>query len=573
MSERGVLGGVIRSFGSTPAFWVVVILALVCAVFLGSQKLQPCDDAHITFRHVKNLVEHGRLAWNLTGDPVLGSTSPAFVLALAGVCKVLGVGQIDQAALYLNAVFHFLMVIFTYLVGRDLIRRPLPAILLAALVGSNAINIFIASQGFESAMLGATLLATLYFVRLGRDRLSVVLASAAPLIRPEGILLTPLVWGYLVVTRRFRKQLLIPYFLIPLAWIAFSSAYYGSPIPHAIAAKKRFASIYRPYTGEDLNLVGRLPGVLSHAAGLWNQPAGDLMLTGSSSREFETTLQVIRRWIMLLGLPFAITAVCLRPDGRVLYLLYAPLFLLLYGWIGHTQAWYFPSFIAFSIVLLFSGWVWGVDLLLGKAEALTGRRISKWKTALPVTLVVFLAFITVNNYAVNRGEHDHRHRGLLFPPNPWGSLWDMWEIQRYHYYRQAAKLLNAQATPRAVVMISEVGVIGYYYEGEVFDTVGLCSPKALEFYPPPAWDIRDPEGKYYTRANNFTPTNMIMEIKPDFVVNSRFYLFNLLRAGSPFLEEYEETARFGRVWGEPILIYKRRTSPEPDESAEDEFSL
>ena len=35
-----------------------------------------CDDAYITFRHAKNLVEAGRPAWNLTGDPVLGSTSP-----------------------------------------------------------------------------------------------------------------------------------------------------------------------------------------------------------------------------------------------------------------------------------------------------------------------------------------------------------------------------------------------------------------------------------------------------------------------------------------------------------------
>jgi hypothetical protein len=51
---------------------------------------------------------------------------------------------------------------------------------------------------------------------------------------------------------------------------------------------------------------------------------------------------------------------------------------------------------------------------------------------------------------------------------------------------------------------------------------------------------------------------MVRVLKPTYVVNARLYIRNLLRPGSPFLSEYEEVARLGRVWGEPVVIYRRR---------------
>ncbi|UCE60757.1 MAG: hypothetical protein JSU63_03200 [Phycisphaerales bacterium] len=547
------------AFGSPAVFWLVVVLGVVCAWFLTAQKLQPSDDAYITFRHVRNLLEHGRPAWNLSGDPVLGTTTPAFMLTLALFCRVLWLDRVDQAALYLNAVFQFLSVLLSYLIARDLFRRTVPAILFALLIGFNSVSAYISSQGFESTMLTAAVLGGLYFVRAGRVSLGLVLASVAPLIRPEGILLTPLLWGHILLKRRFKKRLLFAYLTVPLAWLAVSAAYYGSPIPHAIQAKKRFPSIYKPYTGNDVRLLPRLPGALHQAVGLWEDPAGTLVLTGSASREFETTVGRWRRWILSLGLPLALICAIARPDGAMLYWLYAPLFLLLYGWIGHTQPWYFPSFVVFSILLLFGGWVCAIDLALSRLTRRNDGRIPWWRgLRFGATLLVFLALMTVNNYSANTGQYDHAHRGPIFPRNPWGSLWNLWEVQRYGYYRKAAEFLNSQTTGDAVVLMSEVGVFGYFYPGDVIDTVGLCSPEALAFYPPPEWDIRDSQGRYYTKANNFTPTEMVMALKPDYVVNSRFYLFNLFRRGSFFPEEYEEISRFGRVWGQPLLVFRRR---------------
>ncbi len=561
---RPTIERIMKAFGSTRICCLVVALAGVCSLFLISQKLQPCDDAYITFRHVKNFLEFGRPSWNLTGDPVLGSTTPAFLFTLTLFCAVFRVDQVDQAALYLNATFHFLLFILAFLVGMDLLRKVLPALLLAALIGVNAVNVCISSAGFESSMFLATLFGSLYCVRLERDRSALFLSSLAPLIRPEGIVVVALVWGYIFCRRRFKKRLLLAFLPLPLLWLTFSTAYYGSPIPHTIHAKKKFPAIYKPYTGNEVNLVDRLPSVPSHAWDLWEHHAGSLLLSGSTSRDFETSLQKARRWIMFLGLPLTLLFIVVRPDGRIIYLLYPPMFLILFGWIGHTQRWYYPSFVVSSILILFVGWVRAFDYAFDTLPVVARKFVDHWKVPQIALLIIALLFVTVNNVKINHGEYDHRHRGALFPVNPWGALWDMWEIQRATLYRQAAEYLATRTDPSDVVLISEVGVFGYYYPGEVIDAIGLCTPAALDFYPPPEGDIRDPQGNYHNKGNNLTPTNMVMTLKPDFVVNSQFYTANLLRPGSPFLQEYREIHRFGRIWGEPVIIHERSSITTPN---------
>ncbi len=537
-------------FGSPGAAWAALAAATACAIFLVTQKLIPSDDAYITFRHARNLMDSLRPAWNIHGPPVLGSTCPAFVFLLAGFCKALGLAQVDNAALYLNAVFHFIIVVLTYLVGYELLGRALPSLLLAILVGINGVAVYIFSQGFETAMLTAFLLGSLYCVRQKHDYLALVLASLAPLVRPEGILAAVLVWAVLAWERRLSWQRLLVFSIVPAGWTIWATAYYGSPVPHSIVAKMQFSAIYFPYVDTPLDLVDRLRGTPRGVAALWRHPARSLVTDGWAAPEFETLGQLATRWIVLLMIPLALISLIRKRDG-VVYFLYPPLFLLLYGFVGHTQPWYFPSFVVFSIIALFCGLIRFVDLV----TSWMGRPAKG--TALAY-LAAFVVFLNANDYKINRGEFDYSHRGFLFPVNPWGVLWDLWEIQRFTHYRTAAEYLNSNANPGDRVLTSEVGVLGYYYRGEVIDSVGLCSPEALGFYPPPEWDIRDGAGNYYTRMNNFLPTLMVQSLKPEYIVNSQAYLFNLLQDGSSFPEEYEEVLRYGRIWGEPVLIFRRK---------------
>ena len=73
-------------------------------------------------------------------------------------------------------------------------------------------------------------------------------------------------------------------------------------------------------------------------------------------------------------------------------------------------------------------------------------------------------------------------------------------------------MLNRRGHPPEPALTSEVGVFGFFYRGEVIDTVGLCTPEALAFYPPPASDVWDERGRPLTYEDNLTPTRMVLDL-------------------------------------------------------------
>jgi len=542
-----------NEFGSLRWFLGVCALAGFAAGWLLWQGLQPCDDAYITFRHAKNLATHFTPAWNVTGDPVLGSTTPAFVALLGIPATLLGAGSIETIALAVNAVLHALVVVLVFLVALDLLERPWVALLAAALVAVNSVNVFVFSLGFENALLTATLLGCLYAARRGRPGIALVLASLAPLVRPEGLVATPLVWGHVILSKRFRPRLIAAYLAIPLAWVVLSTTYYGSPVPQPILAKKKFPAVYRPYRNEEVSLTDDLPALPGRAVSLWSGQAESLLLTARLDRGPESLRQTATWWIALAGLPLLVIGLALRRDGRLLYLLYPPLFLLLYAWVGRTEVWYWPSFVTFSVLILFSGCA---HTVLRAAES---TRLSRFRVGGVVVAGLFLLFLAANDYHLNGKEHADPGKAALYAGDPRGKSWQARERERFESYREAAAYLNAKcgASPTEAAVTSEVGVFGYYYAGPVIDSVGLCSPEALDFYPPPSWDIFDDKGRPRTWANNFVPTAMVTRLKPRFVVNSLVYIANLVRRGSPVLKTYRPVHKLGRAWGQPVYILER----------------
>jgi hypothetical protein len=123
-----------------------------------------------------------------------------------------------------------------------------------------------------------------------------------------------------------------------------------------------------------------------------------------------------------------------------------------------------------------------------------------------------------------------------------------------------AGVLNRRGARPEPVLTSEVGVFGFFYRGEVIDTVGLCSPEALDFYPPPASDVWDEQGRALSDADNLTPTRMVLDLKPAYVVNGLGFIRNLLRPGSPFLRDYTLVGEFGTAWGYPLHVYERTSA-------------
>jgi hypothetical protein len=523
----------------------VVLMALVAvaalvAVGLALQGSKPNDDAYITFRHAKHLAVHGRPAWNLDGAPVMGSSSPVWVAVLGGLGRIFGAERIPRLAFAANVLLLGAAAALAYLVAESLLGAPLPALLAALLVGTHGVNVFVAALGFEAPLLTAVLLAAPWAALGGRPVLALFLASLAPLVRPEGILATPVVWGC-VLARRPRSGWRLPlaaYGAVPLLWLVFASAYYGSPIPHSIAAKRLFPASHRPYEARQLDLTARVAELPRHLVSTWADPIEPAVYAGERRTGAPTAAEWAAFALCAIGSLALLVSLLLRRDPRALYFAYPPLFVGLYAWIGHLHAWYLPPLVTFVILLGYCG---AVFALAGAAE--------RWKRDRRHTAVaavaVFLAFLATGAYGFGAAR------------DPRGEPWPKWENERFAGYRRAAVFLNALPGTKPAALISEVGVFGWFYEGPVIDALGLCSPEVLRFFPPPREEAVDAEGRYRAPANNFVPGAMVAELRPAYVVNSVAYIAHLLEPGSRFHAEYRVVAELGEAWRHPIVIAKR----------------
>ncbi len=534
-----------------PFFAAALLLAVVAAAFVVSQTLRPSDDAYITYRHAKNLAHHGVPAWNLDGPPVLGSTAPAYMALLALWSRVTFTPDIPSAALWLNALLHGGAVLLVCICARDLTGSRSVALLTAGLIGFNSVIVVVASQGFENPLLLVLLLAAFLATRRKAWSLALALASIAPLVRPEGIIATPIVWTALLLNRAFRPAHLVWFGFVPTAWLLFSVAYYGSPIPQSVAVKRFTPIVFWPYTGESISLLDRalhLPGNVWAALRTW---ALRVLVNGNRLEAVTNPLRTILGGVVCVIVPVVWVYFARKRPADLVYLLYPACFVLFYAVVGNTSAWYFPSYIAFLLLTLFGG---GAALLRPLTARIGGDRA--WRAAVGAFA---LALLAANRYTYHRGDVDDARRWIYARDANSGD-WSGMERERYRSYRAAAERLNREpGAAGSTALISEVGVFGYFFDGNVYDPVGLCSPSAPGYYPPPESDLSDANGEPYRAANNVVPTSMLLGEEPDYVVNATIYMPHLLVAGSPLHRDYALLDdRSGTAWGEQVLIFARR---------------
>jgi hypothetical protein len=534
----------------------VLALAAIAAAFVVSQTARPSDDAYITFRHVKNLASHGVPAWNVDGPRVLGTTAPAYTAVLALWSRATFTRDIPTAALRLNALLHAGAVLLVFVCAKDLAGSGLVALLCAGLVAFNSVIVGVASQGFENSMLTDVLLGSFLAARHARWAPALALASIAPLVRPEGIAATPIVWGALFVHRAFRPVHFVYFGVIPLAWLVFSLAYYGSPIPQSVAAKRFTPIVFWPYTGEPISLFDRvlhLPMNLWAALKSWGLR---IVINGNRLEAVTNPLRMALGAVIGLAVPAVFAYHARTRPAMLIYLLYPFLFVGFYALVGHTSAWYFPSYVAFVLVLVFAGGAAAIRPWVVRARGETA-----WRAA----IVLFAAAL----FATNRYTY---HRGDTDDPRPWiyardanSGDWSGMERERYRSYRAAAERLNREpGAAEATALISEIGVFGYFFDGRVYDPVGLCSPSAPGYYPPSDADLIDSRGRPFRAANNVVPVRMLEGEQPDYVVNATIYMPHLLEPRSSLRRDYElldDTS--GTAWGEPVLIFARRDRARP----------
>jgi len=229
--------------------WALVFLGLV---FLAWRNRFIQDDAFISFRYARNLVEGNGLVWN-PGEHVEGYTNFLWTVLIAGGMKL----DLDPVLFseILGLICFGLTLVFTYKLAR-LVFSPNWALLTMLLLGTNYSFSAYATGGLETQLQALIFTATMYLlfgVMKGERKYSTMaiislLLSAGLLTRLDSAILAAVVIPIIVyqllkeksgMQVKVAKELLlvIPLVAIISVWFAWKLSYYGDILPNTYYAK------------------------------------------------------------------------------------------------------------------------------------------------------------------------------------------------------------------------------------------------------------------------------------------------------------------------------------------------
>ena len=236
----------------------VILLHLPWLVLLGwfsSVAWFLCDDAFISFRYVRNLLDGHGLVFN-PGEYVEGYSNFLWVLELAAIWGLSGVAP-ERAAPWLSVAFTTgtIAAMLWWVARLPLLRhRGLVAWMALGLVCASAtFAVWTSGGGLETRQFTFFIVLAVMCLSLYRDSRRGLLAAslslaAAALTRPEGPLLAALCFGWFVIRRmadtgrlkpdwRRLIYLAAPFVILVGAHFLWRYAYYGEWLPNTYYAK------------------------------------------------------------------------------------------------------------------------------------------------------------------------------------------------------------------------------------------------------------------------------------------------------------------------------------------------
>jgi hypothetical protein len=486
------------------------------------------DDAYITFRYARNLVEGLGFVYN-PGEQVLGTTTPLYTLLMAGLALLSGTREFPTLALYTNALAGSLAVVLLYRLGRRLADHPAPAVASALAWAVAPFSVSFAVGGMETDLTIALLLAASYAHLTGRARTMAALSALALLARPDTAVLLGLLWlDHVLATRRipWREGLVALALLAP--WLVYATLAFGSPLTSSVATK---------------SVVYLLP------------PASALArLIQHYSTPFFANALLGRHWhlagfavYLLLYSVGALRAI--RSDRRTWPLAAYPYaYLAVFGAANPLIfRWYLSPPLPLYFAFIFAG-AWA---LFGDLARLlvrhTGREAGDRRPARGIQFVPFALLagaalaLTLNAWELHPDHGPDR-------PAP-EMAWFGGET----VYRRIALDLVEQIEPGDVVAIADIGTFGYYSDAPILDLVGLVSPASRSYYPVSA-DLH---------ANALAiPTELVLDRQPEYVVLMEVYVRHTLLESGEFDARYEviDAIDTDILQSSAFVVFRRRGS-------------
>jgi len=493
---------------------LIPLLALALRLIPGPRVI---DDAYITFRYARNILAGLGPFYN-PGEPVLGTTTPLFVMMLAALGLVTGGAgaSFPHLALVISAVADALTCGMLIALGREFgkSRAGVAAALFWAIAPW---SVTFAIGGMETSVFIALTSATFYCHSTRRPIGTSLLGAMSLLTRPDALLfVVPLAvdrlrqadWGPSRRDNRLpiRPAELLVFFGPLVVWGVLAFAVYGSPVPQSVAAKA--AAYYLPPEAALVRLAQHIATPFLES-------------------------QILGPWWIAVGL-----------------VLYPSLYLL--GWlpIVRQKPWVWPL----------AAFPWVYVIAYGVANPLLFR----WYLSPPLPLYFLGIALGVDRLATDLRRREIFLASCVLAIASASAAWtlepdhgpgrpapEMSYIRLELLYHQAAERLRGELTPEATIAAGDVGVLGYETNALILDTVGLVSPASSDYYPLPSTSYV---------INYAIPSQLILDRNPDFVVLLEVYGRNTLLREATFLSRYELIETFPTdIYGSRgMLIFRRR---------------
>ncbi len=403
------------------------------------------DDAFITFRYADNIIGGEGFVYN-SGERVLGTTTPLFTLVLV-LFGLIGM-EVSRAALLVSLLCCGTTAVIIYRFA-DSLRFTRWSLLPVVLYILFPRLLPTDTGGMETALFTLLLTAAFYYQHRQMAVYGLAMATLAAATRPEGYLVLGILLVYNVIKRpgRLVSLLSVPAPIL-LAWVAFATLYFGSPIPNSVPAKLALYSRFGSMSPWDnlLLVIG-----FEHPLSL---PLLALAIIGGwwlNKRQNYGLLEIIFMMGMVGGLAFSST---------------------------HMFLWYISPI--YPIYLLFAS---AALPMLSERANLTGYRLTVVSQIALVTAAVVMSAAIYKPASYYRGyQHNleivHKAIGLY---------------------------LRGHTDKDAVVAAEDIGYLGYFSERKIIDRDGLVSPEVVPYNRDgryleviedmkPDWVVASPQG-------------------------------------------------------------------------------
>ena len=501
----------------------IVCLCLLARLIPGTRTI---DDAFITFRYVRNILNGLGLVYN-PGEAVLGTTTPFYTILLSILGKIALAGNTDLLpviSLIVNTIADCATCLLLIAIGSYLGSIRV-GFITAVLWAVAPFSVTFAIGGLETSVYVFWLVLTGYCYITKRYPLGGFAASMSLLTRPDALIFLGPIAAFRFFQLILKKERInwseIVLFSVPtIGWFIYAMCQFGNVLPHSIQAK---LIIYH------LNPYDSLIRLLQHyATPFLDENIGGkyAIMAGIILYPFFDSIGILRgfRKNPLLGIILGYPLVYLITFAVVNPLIFR---------------WYLTPPLPFYFLGILLGAEKLVSDLVGLIKSYS---LQRWLIAILLLGYPFSSMMTEWTLIPDHGNHT---------PAP-----KMAYIKLELLYAQTAqKIIEDESfSPNCVIAAGDVGVLGFITGAKILDTVGLNTPKSLRYYPIPA-------EKYV--INYAIPSELIVSEQPDYLAFLDVYGKKTILDNSKINNDYEiifsiPTSIYG---SQNLILMKNKNNP------------